>query len=68
MEWYSRGLQLLPLLDRRSAACCAALAGIYRELLGRIARDPDLIRHGRLSVPTAAKARIAARALAGRRG
>jgi phytoene synthase len=66
LEWYARGLQLLPLLDRRSAACCAALAGIYRELLTRIARDPDLIRHGRTSLPTAAKARIAARALAGR--
>src|SRR5438552_2320817 len=34
--WYDRGLQLLPLLDRRSAACCAAMAGIYHELLGRI--------------------------------
>ena len=66
MEWYSRGMQLLPLLDRRSAACCAALAGIYRELLTRIARDPDLIRHGRTSLPTKAKARIAATALAGR--
>jgi phytoene synthase len=59
-------MQLLPLLDRRSAACCSALAGIYRELLGRIAADPDLIRHGRVSLPTTAKARIAARALAGR--
>jgi phytoene synthase len=65
-EWYARGMQLLPLLDRRSAACCSALAGIYRELLGRIAADPDLIRHGRVSLPTTAKARIAARALAGR--
>ena len=38
--WYDRGLGLLPYLDRRSAACCAAMAGIYRELLDRIAADP----------------------------
>ena len=43
-SWYTRGLRLLPLLDRRSAACCAAMAGIYRELLDRIAADPELIR------------------------
>ena len=36
--WYDRGLQLLPLLDRRSAACCAAMAGIYHELLRRFKR------------------------------
>ncbi len=39
-EWFDRGLQLLPLLDRRSRACVAAMAGIYRRLLVRIERDP----------------------------
>ncbi|HET7385451.1 MAG TPA: squalene/phytoene synthase family protein [Nocardioidaceae bacterium] len=61
--WYARGLQLLPLLDRRSAACTAAMAGIYHRLLRSIAADPDLVRDRRLSLPTAAKLGVAARAL-----
>jgi phytoene synthase len=61
--WYDRGLQLLDVLDRRSAACCAAMAGIYRELLARIAADPRLIMSGRLSLPTAVKLRVAGRSL-----
>src|SRR6266498_2386994 len=32
-DWYSRGLRLMPLLDRRSAACTGAMAGIYFRLL-----------------------------------
>jgi 15-cis-phytoene synthase len=69
--WYDRGLRLLELLDRRSAACCAAMAGIYRELLERIAADPSQVMAGRLSVPTRDKLQVAARSLArsgGRRG
>jgi len=62
--WYDRGLQLLPLLDRRSAACCAAMAGIYRELLGRIAADPSIVMRERASLPTRDKLRVAARSLA----
>jgi phytoene synthase len=65
---YDRGLQLLALLDRRSAACCAAMAGIYRELLDRIAADPRQVMVGRLSLPTRDKLRVAAKALAGRHG
>jgi 15-cis-phytoene synthase len=61
--WYDRGLQLLDLLDHRSAACCAALAGIYRELLQRIAADPSAVMGGRMSLPTRDKLRVAARAL-----
>jgi phytoene synthase len=57
--WYDRGLQLLPLLDKRSAACCAAMAGIYRELLQRIAADPSAIMRGRMSVPPRDKLRVA---------
>jgi phytoene synthase len=57
--WYDRGLQLLDVLDRRSAACCAAMAGIYHELLQRIAADPRRIMAGRLSLPTAVKVRVA---------
>jgi phytoene synthase len=62
--WYDRGLQLLPMLDRRSAACCAAMAGIYRELLGRIAADPSIVMRGRASLPAKDKLRVAARSLA----
>lgn len=63
-DWFDEGLRLVPLLDRRSAACCAAMAGIYRRLLGRIAADPTLIYDRRLSLSGREKARVAARALA----
>jgi len=66
--WYDQGLQLLDALDRRSAACCAAMAGIYRELLTRIAADPSIVMRGRASLPTRDKLRVAGRALAGRNG
>jgi phytoene synthase len=62
--WYDRGLQLLPMLDRRSAACCAAMAGIYRELLARMAADPSIVMRGRASLPGKDKLRVAARSLA----
>jgi phytoene synthase len=65
---YDRGLKLLPLLDRRSAACCSALAGLYHELLNRIAADPEIVMRGRASLPTRDKVRIAATALVGRHG
>ena len=64
--FYERGLRLLPLLDRRSRACVSAMAGIYRQLLRRIAADPLAITRGRLSLSTAEKLRVAARSLAGR--
>lgn len=70
-SWYDRGFGLLDVLDARSAACCAAMAGIYRELLDRIAEDPRRVMTQRLSLPAREKVRIAARALAtggGRRG
>jgi phytoene synthase len=62
--WYDRGLQLLDVLDRRSAACCAAMAGIYRELLQRIAADPTGVMGGRMSLPPRDKLRVATTALA----
>jgi phytoene synthase len=62
-ELYADGLRLLPLLDRRSAACCAAMAGIYRRLLGRIEAEPELVFAGRTSLGPPAKAAVAARAL-----
>ncbi len=61
---YDRGLRLLDTLDRRSAACCAAMAGIYRELLDRMAARPERVLSTRLSLPTGDKLRVAAHALA----
>jgi phytoene synthase len=64
-RFFSEGLCLLPMLDRRSAACVSAMSGIYRELLARIARRPEAVLHERVSVPAWEKARIAARSLLG---
>jgi phytoene synthase len=64
-RWYDVGLRLLPLLDRRSAACTAAMAGIYRRLLARIAVDPLAVTRSRVSLPGREKAWVAARALVG---
>jgi phytoene synthase len=61
--WYDQGLRLLPMLDRRSAACCAAMANIYQELLRRIAANPPAVMTARLSLPTAVKVQVASRAL-----
>jgi phytoene synthase len=61
--WYERGLLLLPMLDWRSRACTAAMAGIYRRLLTRIQRDPAGVLHGRMSLPGREKAAVAVRAL-----
>jgi phytoene synthase len=64
-QWYATGLALLPLLDRRSAACTGAMAGIYRRLLEHIAARPEVALERRMSLPAGEKAIIAARALAG---
>ncbi|HXV92204.1 MAG TPA: presqualene diphosphate synthase HpnD [Pseudonocardia sp.] len=64
-RWYTEGLRLLPRLDRRSRACCAAMAGIYHRLLHRIAADPAAALRGRMSLPGWQKAVVAGRSLAG---
>ncbi|TVT19018.1 presqualene diphosphate synthase HpnD, partial [Amycolatopsis rhizosphaerae] len=48
--WYADGMRLAPLLDRRSAACCLAMAGIYRRLTDRIAERPEAVFDRRLSL------------------
>ena len=63
-DWYATGMQLLPLLDGRSAACTGAMAGIYRKLLDRIAAEPVAVLHGRLSLSPREKAMVAVRSLA----
>lgn len=64
-DWYSRGLQLMPLLDRRSAACTGAMAGIYFRLLENIAAAPELVLQRRVSLSPGQKAMVAVRSLAG---
>lgn len=64
-EWFDVGTRLLPLLDRRSRACCAAMAGIYRELLTRMALFPRAVLTGRTTLPDTRKAAVAARSLLG---
>jgi phytoene synthase len=64
-EWFDRGLALAHLLDRRSAACVLAMAGIYRRLLERIELDPARALSTRMSIPAREKAWVAARGMLG---
>jgi phytoene synthase len=59
------GLDLVPMLDRRSASCVLAMAGKYRRLLERIAAEPRLVLQGRLSLRPWEKGLVLARSLAG---
>jgi 15-cis-phytoene synthase len=68
-DWYSLGMRLVPHLDRRSAASCLAMAGIYHHLLQRIEADPVAVYARRLSLGGAEKAKVALSSLAaGSRG
>ena len=57
------GLTLVPLLDRRSAACVLAMAGSYRRLLQRIAARPELVLGGRPTLRRWEKGLVLARSL-----
>ncbi|HEX5189377.1 MAG TPA: presqualene diphosphate synthase HpnD [Streptosporangiaceae bacterium] len=64
-NWYAKGLRLMPLLDRRSAASAGAMAGIYFRLLEHICAAPQAALERRMSLPAGEKAMVAASALAG---
>jgi len=64
-EWFDRIPALGELMDRRSAACVMAMAGIYRRVLDRIERDPGQVAAARISLPTYEKAWVAARGMLG---
>jgi phytoene synthase len=64
-EWYSRGMELTGMLDRRSAACVLAMSGIYRRLLERIESDPAAILERRVALEPWTKIGVAARSLLG---
>jgi phytoene synthase len=65
LEWLERGLELVPLLDRRSASCVLAMAGKYRRLLDRIERDPAAALRGRVTLRPWEKGLVLARSLTG---
>jgi phytoene synthase len=67
-QWFDRGLGLVPLLDRRSAACVAAMAGIYHSLLERIRADPAQALRTRASLSGGEKAWVALRSMLRGRG
>ena len=62
--WYAKGLALMPLLDRRSAASAGAMAGIYYRLLEHIAASPAAVLTRRVSLSAREKAAVAVRSLA----
>jgi phytoene synthase len=65
-QWFERGMPLVAMLDRRSAACVLAMSGIYHRLLARIEADPLSALHERATLPAAEKLRVALRSIAGR--
>lgn len=54
--YYAAGPRLVRRLPRESRACPAALAGVYRGLLERIAAEPRGVLRGRVRLPTPTKA------------
>ena len=64
-EWFVRGLGVLDYLDRPSATCVAAMAGVYRRILGRIEREPESVLERRVSLAAWEKGWVAARSLIG---
>jgi phytoene synthase len=64
-DWFDRGIALTGMLDRRSAACVLAMAGIYRRLLERIEEHPEEVARRRMSLPAREKAWVAVRGMLG---
>lgn len=64
LERLELGLRLVPLLDRRSAACVLAMAGSYRRLLLRIAVHPEVVLRGRPSLHRWEKGLVLAQSVA----
>jgi 15-cis-phytoene synthase len=62
-QWFDHGMQLVELLDVRSASCVQAMTGIYRRILDRILQDPGQVMRGRISLSPLEKTWVAARGL-----
>ncbi|HXA53976.1 MAG TPA: squalene/phytoene synthase family protein [Solirubrobacteraceae bacterium] len=65
-DFFHRGMELVGRLDRRSAACVLAMAGIYWRLLRRIEERPDRALARRTRLGKREKAWVAVRALLGK--
>lgn len=63
-DWFHRGMPLVLTLDRRGAACVLAMTGVYRRVIERIERRPDLALAARVALPAREKAWVAGRAIA----
>jgi 15-cis-phytoene synthase len=66
-DWFHRGMPLVLLLDRRSAACLLAMTGIYQRLLKRIEKRPDRALATRTTLSAREKVGVILRALLARR-
>jgi phytoene synthase len=62
-EWFDRGLELVPSLDRRSGACVLAMANIYKRVLERIEADPQRASRERVALPIQEKLWVAGRSV-----
>jgi phytoene synthase len=65
LEWLDHGLALLPLLDRRSAICVAALSSPYGRLLRRMVAHPESVMQGRPRLGKVEKGLVLARSMIG---
>lgn len=65
LEWLARGLALVPLLDRRSAVCVAALSAPYGRLLRRMAARPEAVLLGRPRLGKVERGLVLARSVLG---
>lgn len=65
LGWLDRGLTLVPLIDRRSAASVLAMSGSYQRILERIAVDPSLVLQARPSLRGWEKGWVITRSLIG---
>jgi len=63
--YIDEGLGVLSLLDARSRACVAAMAGIYERLLSMVEKDPSIVLRGRLHLSPWRKAVVAGQSLLG---
>jgi 15-cis-phytoene synthase len=62
-EWFDRGLELVPSLDRRSSACVLAMANIYKRVLLRIEADPRRAGRERVALSIWEKLWVAGRSV-----
>jgi 15-cis-phytoene synthase len=65
LGWLERGLGLVPLIDRRSAASVLAMTAAYGRILERIADRPSLVLHARPSLRGWEKGWVLTRSLIG---